>query len=139
MTKQTYKKLLEHGLAALEAHNGVVLDATFSSWANRKLLRDACIEASVHLQVVEVDVDSSQIKHRLKARDSDAPKAGEISDARLEDFEKLNAAYEPPSELARDLIKISTNNSVSNAVKAVLQRLAKKQAGTIIAQRFNAG
>ncbi len=127
MTKQTYKKLLEHGLAALEAHNGVVLDATFSSWANRKLLRDACIEASVHLQVVEVDVDSSQIKHRLKARDSDAPKAGEISDARLEDFEKLNAAYEPPSELGPDLIHVSANDAVSDTVRAVLTGLAEKQ------------
>ncbi|PYK36726.1 MAG: phosphotransferase [Verrucomicrobia bacterium] len=125
MTKQTYKKLLEHGLAALEAHNGVVLDATFSSWANRKLLRDACIEASVHLQVVEVDVDSSQIKHRLKARDEKT--TGEISDARLEDVEKLSASYEPPSELGLDLIHVSANDAISDTVRAVLTGLAEKQ------------
>ena len=99
-------------------------------------MREQCAKANVRLQVVELDADLGQIKRRLNARDETS---AEISDARLEDFEKLNAAYEPPSELARDLIKISTNNSVSNAVKAVLQRLAKKQAGTIIAQRFNAG
>src|SRR5438552_4030241 len=92
--------------------------------------------AYLRLQVVELYADLGQIKRRLNARDETS---AEISDARLEDFEKLNAAYEPPSELARDLIKISTNNSVSNAVKAVLQRLAKKQAGTIIVQRVNAG
>ena len=136
MTEQTYKKLVEDGLAALATHNGVILDATFSSRANRDFLREQCAKANVRLQVVELDADLGQIKRRLNARDETS---AEISDARLEDFEKLNAAYEPPSELARDLIKISTNNSVSNAVKAVLQRLAKKQAGTIIAQRFNAG
>ena len=126
MTEQTYKKLLEHGLATLEAHNGVVLDATFSSRAYRKLLCDACAQAGVHLQVVELDVDPGQIKHRLKARDESAD---EISDARLEDFEKLSAAYEPPSELAPDLIKISSANAVSDTAKAVLLRLAEEQGG----------
>jgi aminoglycoside phosphotransferase family enzyme/predicted kinase len=133
MTEQTYKKLVEDGLVALATHNGVILDATFSSRANRDFLPEQCAKANVRLQVVELDADLGQIKRRLNARDETS---AEISDARLEDFEKLNAAYEPPSELARDLIKISTNNSVPNAVKAVLQRLAKKQAGTIIAQPF---
>ncbi len=124
MTEQTYKKLVEHGLAGLEAHNGVVLDATFSSRANRKLLRNACAQAGVHLRVVELDLDPGRIKRRLKARDDIAD---EISDARLEDFEKLSAAYEPPSELERELFKISASSAVADTVKAVLLRLAKKQ------------
>jgi aminoglycoside phosphotransferase family enzyme/predicted kinase len=124
MTEQTYKTLLDNGLTSLETHNGVVLDATFSSRANRKSLRDACAKADVHLQEVELDVDPGQIKRRLKARD-DIP--DEISDARLEDFEKLSAAYEPPSEPARDLIKISTTSAVSDTAKAVLVQLAEKQ------------
>jgi aminoglycoside phosphotransferase family enzyme/predicted kinase len=122
MSDQTYKKLLEQGLAVLEAHGGVVLDATFSSRANRKFLRKAC--SNVRLQFVELDTDSGKIESRLKARDWSA---SEISDARLEDLEKLNAAYEPPSELGPDLIKISADNSVSDTVKAVLQQLAEKQ------------
>ncbi len=122
MNEQTYKKLLEQGLAALEAHGSVVLDATFSSRANRKFLHTAC--SNVRLQVVELDADRGKIESRLKARDRSA---SEISDARLEDLEKLNAAYEPPSELGPDLIKISADNSVSDTVKAVLQQLAEKQ------------
>lgn len=47
-----------------------------------------------------------------------------MSDARLEDFEKLNAAYQPPTELGRDLISISTASSVSDALKAILLCLA---------------
>ena len=83
--------------------------------------------SNVSLQVVELDVDPGQIKRRLKARDRTRLRRAEISDSRLEDLEKLNAAYEPPSELAQDLIKISTTGAVSNTVKAILLRLAEKQ------------
>jgi len=122
MSEQTYKKLLEQGLAALETHGGVVIDATFSSRAKREFLREAC--GSVSLQAIELDTDRGKIESRLKARDRSA---SEISDARLEDFEKLSAAYEPPSEFAPDLIKISTDKAVADTVKAVLQQLAEKQ------------
>jgi uncharacterized protein len=138
MTEQTYKTLVEDGLASLdccsrgrrprphETGAGVILDATFSTPANRKFLRDACARAGVHLQAVELDVDPGWIKRRLTARDKSL---GEISDARLEDFDKLNAAYEPPSELASDLIKVSGQKAfgIAATVKAVLLRLAEKQ------------
>jgi aminoglycoside phosphotransferase family enzyme/predicted kinase len=126
MTEQTYQKLLANGLASLATHSGVILDATFSSRAYRKLLRNACAQAGVHLQVVELDLDPSQIKRRLKARNETI---GEISDARLEDFEKLSAAYDPPSKLAPDLIKISSASADSDTAKAVLLRLADEQEG----------
>src|SRR5439155_4697400 len=123
-TEQTYKKLLEHGLAAPETHNGVVLDATFSSRANRRSLRDACAKAGVHLQMVELDADPGQIKRRLKLRDQSA---SEISDARLEDFEKLNVAYEPPLEPTPDLIKISTSNTIPDTMKVIFLSRAERQ------------
>jgi aminoglycoside phosphotransferase family enzyme/predicted kinase len=136
MTKQTYKKLLDNGLASLGScsrgrrprpgttHSGVILDATFSSRPNRKFLRDACAKAGIHLQIVELAVDPGQIKRRLQARDQTR---GEISDARLEDFEKLSAAYDPPSELGPRLIEISADGAVADTVKALLLRLAEKQ------------
>src|SRR6266567_1482679 len=123
MTMKTYKKLVENGLAALATHSGVILDATFSSRANRNLLREQCAKAGIRLQVVELDVDPGTIKNRLKARNE---RVSEISDARLEDFEKLTAAYGPPLELAPDLIKISGSGSASDTVKAVLFQLAEK-------------
>ncbi len=119
MTEQTYKKLVEHGLAALQTHNAVVLDATFSSRASRESLREQCAKADTRLQVVELDADPATIRARLSARDKSA---GEISDARLEDFEKLTAAYEPPPELPADLIKISTTNAASDSVRTILSR-----------------
>src|SRR5213082_847733 len=127
MTEQTYKELLAKGLTALKTHGGVVLDATFSSQANRELLRRECAEAKVCLQVIELDVDTDKIERRLRARDQSV---NEISDARLEDFEKLNSDYEPPSELVPGLIRISTDNAVSDAVKMILLRLTEKQSIT---------
>jgi len=127
MTEQTYKELLVKGLTALKTHGGAVLDATFSSQANRELLRQECAKAEVYLQVIELDANTGKIERRLRARDQSV---SEISDARLEDFEKLNSAYEPPSELVPGLIRISTGNAVSDAVKMILLRLTEKQSIT---------
>jgi predicted kinase len=124
MTQQTYTRLLEDGLAALKKNRGVILDATFSTRALRKFLGDECKKANVPFQFVELEVDPGEVKKRLKARDE---KTVETSDARLEDFAKLNAAYQPPSELAPDLIQISENNSAVGTVKAVLIELVEKQ------------
>ena len=125
MTQETYRKLLKDGLAAIGCCNrGVILDATFSARALRKFLRDECKKADVPIQFIELEVDPNEVKNRLELRDE---KTAETSDARLEDFEKLNAAYQPPSELAPDLIRVSTNASVSDAVKATLLCLAEKQ------------
>ena len=125
MTQETYRELLKDGLAAIGCCNrGVILDATFSTRALRKFLRDECKKADVPIQFIELEVDPNEVKNRLELRDE---KTAETSDARLEDFEKLNAAYQPPSELAPDLIRVSTNASVSDAVKAILLCLAEKQ------------
>jgi uncharacterized protein len=135
MTGRTYRKLIKGGLAAIgcsrgrrprpfQSHNGVILDATFSTRALRTLLRDECRKANIPFQLVELEVEPSEIKERLKARDE---KTAETSDARLEDLEKLSTAYEPPSELGPDLIRVSTMNFVSGTVKAILLHLAEKQ------------
>jgi len=123
-TERTYRKLLEQGLAALQSQSGAVLDATFSSRAHRELLLDECSKANARWEIVELDVDLATIRARLKARDKSA---GEISDARLEDFEKLNAAYEPSTELLDNLMKVSANDSVSETVKTILFQLAERQ------------
>jgi len=106
------------------AHSGVILDATFSTHALRKFLGDECKKANVPFQFVELAVEPSEVKKRLSSRDE---KSTEVSDARLEDFDKLAATYEPPSELGPDLISVSTMTSVKDTVKAILLRLADEQ------------
>lgn len=124
LTKQTYAELVREGLAAAAAHGGAVLDATFSSRVRRDFLRSQCAEANTRLQIVELVADDAQIATRLKLREKSN---GEISDARLEDFEKLSAAYERPSEVAAELIQISASGEVSKAVEKVLLHLASQQ------------
>jgi aminoglycoside phosphotransferase family enzyme/predicted kinase len=128
MTKETYQNLLKNGLDAVPNHGGVILDATFSSRTYRDLLRDESAKARVPFQIIELEADYQEIVNRLKARNATA---GEISDARLEDLETLSAAYEPPSELAPNLIKISTNGHVSDTIRAVLLRLAENQSAAV--------
>src|SRR6266480_375103 len=133
--QRTYRKLLEDGFAAVgcsrgrrprprQSHNGVILDATFSRRALRRFLRDECKKANVSSQFVELEADPNEIKKRLKARDEET---AETSDARLEDFQKLSAAYEEPSELAPALIRVSRTTSISDGVKTILVCLADRQ------------
>jgi hypothetical protein len=75
------------------------------------------------LEVIELDADRDEIAKRLQARDKSAT---ELSDARLEDLDKLSAAYQPPSELP-DVITVSTAASNLDAVRAVLLHLAERQ------------
>ena len=124
MTRRTYEKLVEEGLGALSKNHGVILDATFSTRALRKFLRDESKKANVPIQFIELEVSPNEIKKRLKLRDE---KMAEASDARLEDFEKLTEAYQAPSELATDLIRVSRRTSVSDVVKSTLLRLAEKR------------
>ena len=124
LTEQTYAELVREGLAAAAAHGGAVLDATFSSRVRRELLRTQCAEANTRLQIVELVAGDTQIATRLKLRETSS---GEISDARLEDFEKLSAAYDQPSEAGADLIQILTDDKMSNAVKKVLLHLVNQQ------------
>jgi aminoglycoside phosphotransferase family enzyme/predicted kinase len=128
MTKKTYQNLLKNGLAAVPSHGGVILDATFSNRTYRDLLRDGCAKVRVPFQVIELEADYQEIVNRLKARNATA---GEISDARLDDLETLSAAYEPASELAPNLIKISTDGELSDTIRAVLLRLAEKQSAIV--------
>jgi uncharacterized protein len=124
MTQRTYRKLVKNGLGALKNNRGAILDATFATRTLRRLLRDECKKAAVRLQVVEVRADFETIRSRLKARDQSA---SEISDARLEEFEKLSATYESSSEFGPDLIQISANDSIGETARAVLLELAEKR------------
>jgi thymidylate kinase len=78
----------------------------------------------VSSQFVELEADPNEIKKRLRARDEETV---ETSDARVEDFQKLSAAYEEPSELDPGLIRISTTMSISDTVKTILLCLAERQ------------
>jgi len=49
----------------------------------------------------------------------------------LEDFEKLNVAYEPPLEPTPDLIKISTSNTIPDTMKVIFLSRAERQSEAV--------
>src|SRR5881392_3460955 len=124
MTAQTYEELLARGLLAAKTHGGAIVDATLSSAANRESFRQKCEKAHVRFQAVELEVEPGEIEHRLRARNKSI---GVISDARLEDLEKLLTAYETPSQLSPNLIRVPAGNAASATVKSVLLRLTEAQ------------
>ncbi|MEO5719041.1 MAG: AAA family ATPase [Chthoniobacterales bacterium] len=123
-TEETYQKLIAEGLGALARPGGAVLDATFSSRAKRDLLRRESGKAGVAVQWIELQAERGAIRERLRGRTKSAT---EVSDARLEDLEMLSTRYEPPSELAHELIEVSTGGALSETPAAVLSSLARRR------------
>ena len=84
-----------------------------------EIVRDECGNACVRLQMIELDASDEEIAHRLRQPDADSH---EGSDARIEDFAKISAAYESTAQIP-GLIKVSTTGEVSSSVREVLLQL----------------
>jgi uncharacterized protein len=122
MTARTYKQLSECGITATKKKGGAIVDATFSAAANRESLRRQCQKAGIRLQFVQLQAGRTEMERRLRARTKNS---GVISDARLEDLEKLEAAYEPWQ--SPHLIKVAADGAISETVKSVLLHLTDRQ------------
>ncbi len=116
-TEATYNKMLRDGLASLHNGHSVVLDATFGNRKQRKKFLNA-LDGQVYY-FVETCAADGLIQQRLAARESKKI----VSDARLEDFEKLAAAYQTPEEV-KGLIQLDTEKHVADNLKTVLTKLA---------------
>ncbi len=95
-TDATYAALTDAALGRATRGLGTVLDATFATRRHRDALRAALAAAGVGHRFVELVAPDDVLRARLSAREG-AP--GEISDARLADFEALAARFEPPTPL----------------------------------------
>lgn len=94
--QQVYAALIGQAAARLRAGQSVILDATFSRGAVREQLCAQVARAGARCVFVETRATAATVQRRLLER---ATRADEISDARSEDLETLNRAYEPPTEL----------------------------------------
>lgn len=128
MTRRTYDKLFVKVVNFARRGTSVILDATFGKRAHREQLRARMGELGFALRFVEAQADDETVKSRLRDRDG---RNDEISDARLEDFELLSHAYEPPSMLeGTDLCVVGTAGSPQETVSAALQALARVSIAT---------
>lgn len=96
MTRKTYERLFEQALATLREGRCVIIDATFSKKVHRDALKGLMAVEGCDVRWVEAHATEAVVCARLLQRDGDCEV---VSDARLEDWMRLSAGYEPPDEL----------------------------------------
>ena len=125
LTRKTYARLFAAAEIELRAGRGVILDATFARREHRALFAKRLGRRGAW-RFVEAQASNAAVKQRLRAREAGA---GEVSDARLEDFGMLTGLYESPAELrAARCVKVRTTPPIDRTVLDTLRKLARIQA-----------
>ncbi|MFO8098509.1 MAG: AAA family ATPase [Salinibacter sp.] len=124
-TEETYNTLLRRARDRGSAHQGTVLDATFSRRRHRNRLREALRAADLPYAFVELTASDETLRARLAARDGDG--AAPVSDARLDDFDTLTERYEAPNALedARHVRVHTDDRSEAATTEAILRTLIR--------------
>jgi aminoglycoside phosphotransferase family enzyme/predicted kinase len=134
MTNRTYAALFREAVTHVGKRSSVILDATFGDRRYRDRLRNKLQAIGVRFLFVEAQAPDSVVRCRLRKRETSA---GEISDARIEDFRALSDSYEPPSELpARERLTVRTGKAPLEATMIeVLKGLSARAAIRSISAR----
>jgi len=123
MTRRTYSALLAAAERHAAAGESCVLDATFGSVELRRLAIRRLRQRGVRFVFVEALATAASQRRRLAARDRGAC---EVSDARLEDRRRLNAAYTAPRELpAAERMMVCNDGAIGGAVSDCLAKLVR--------------
>jgi predicted kinase len=117
-TASTYGALREKALERAHAHQGTVLDATYGSRRHREALRSAFRQEEIAYGFVELTASEALGKARLRQREAGEPV---LSDARLEDVERLRARYEAPDALeeARHVVVTTTSTPEATTLETL--------------------
>ena len=123
MTEKTYNTLLERSIEYAKQGKSSLIDATFGSLKRRSKLRDTLQSNNIRFCFVELTATDEAIKKRLLER---GERKNNISDARIEDYDKLNSSYGPPNalELTKHIIADNNQpleNTLFNILKNVIQ------------------
>lgn len=102
--KETYDRLASLTRAAIDDGFGVVVDATFLRWEERKRFRQLADEMDAEFRILHFDADDATLRRRVASR---AKQGTDASDANLAVLEQQLANREPfrPEELA-DVVTI---------------------------------
>ncbi len=119
ITRRTYAAMLRQAERWLRRGQSVVLDATYGERRRRQSVERLADRLGVSLTVLVCQADEPTLVARLANR---KPVDGIASDARLDLWPALRAAYEPPTELA-NAIAIDTSMPLDDAVASALSIL----------------
>ena len=125
MTAKTYDRLLATANAEVQKGHSVILDATFARREHRALLAERFGKSGIAWCLLEAQASDAAVRQRLRVREA---RPGEVSDARLEDFDALTHLFSSPAELpAARCVKVRTSGPLDQTVTRTLQSLARRQ------------
>ncbi|HEY3060595.1 MAG TPA: AAA family ATPase [Chloroflexota bacterium] len=116
MSRRTYAAMKRSAARCLRRGHSVVLDATYGQPAQRAAIAALARRTGAQLTVLVCRADENTIKARLAARASDRTAT---SDARLELWPALQAAFIEPSEL-RSALNVDTTGDLDRTIAQVL-------------------
>jgi len=115
----TYGKLLLLAQEELQNGRSVILDATYASLHQRREVLRLANDADANVMFVECISSEAVLKERLIQRE----KTASVSDARLHQFDKMKALFEPLDEVPDDVhIRIDTEGSLEGALQEILSQ-----------------
>lgn len=121
MTQRTYEALFKEAVAALRNGESVIVDATFSKREHREALKVRLKAEGCVVRWIEAHASEAVVCERLKGREDDG---GVVSDARLEDYKRLSAGYEPPEELGpKEKISVLADGGLDKVFGGMLRQL----------------
>ncbi|OBJ08097.1 bifunctional aminoglycoside phosphotransferase/ATP-binding protein [Mycobacterium sp. 1465703.0] len=119
MTRSTYAALRRDAARWLRRGRGVVVDATFGNPDERAQMQRLAHRLGTDLHVVLCDADDATLIARLERR---ATEAGVVSDARIELWPELRAAFTPPDEQP-SLLRVDATRDTEGTVEQALKLL----------------
>jgi predicted kinase len=126
VTEQVYSTLINEALETLHQGQSIILDATFSSRAQRSNLLHVLGDAGFAAIWIEAQTSDALAMERLRQRDV---MEDIVSDARAEDYAKLSSRYESPDELSADVrLILSTNTESNQTIHHLLTTLTQRRA-----------
>jgi predicted kinase len=126
LTRRTYAALRYRALQWLRRGHSVVVDATFGLSAERATIQQIAARSGARLRVFVCQADEETIRRRLVARTQDEYT---VSDARIDIWPALRAAYSEPIEM-HDAVTLDTTEPPSTVVERALAALIPASAAT---------
>jgi uncharacterized protein len=123
MTERTYAALRRNAGRWLRRGRGVVLDATYGDRAERARVQQLAQRLGVNLRIVLCHADDDTLLTRLRRR---ASEPGVVSDARIELWSELRAAFDEPRELA-DVLRVDATRSAEETAEQALGLLRRRR------------
>lgn len=115
-TSLTYGRLLIRAQEEMAKGRSVVLDATFGKAEHRREALRLADEAGALVLFVACVCSEETIRERLLARTG----TDSVSDARIQHFESIKAAFEPMDELSRRCrVRVDTEKPVDECLRTI--------------------